>query len=292
MQEILVPVDFSESTPTVLKIAQSIGYKSKSNVTLWHAIETHLLVNDSGKFPFTLLPHWKAVHDEKEFSGKKRKIEDLLSAEIDKFRNHCANCKYVIQEIHPLDKPGKMVLDYIQKNNPSLLIIGSNGIGSSVEYQVFGSNTKKIIQNTKIPVLVAKNGSEWNDISKILFIGDFTSPYTLKHFSRLVDVFKNYDVKYDLLFINTPSYFCKSSDMEEGFDLYKKQYPSLNLSLHIVNDFSVEKGVMQFLSKNTVDLISLTMLPHNFQYFFQPHICEIFIRDTQLPVFIIPFLAD
>lgn len=88
------------------------------------------------------------VHDKEELEVSRRKklspIEEKLKAN---------NLSYNIQVLH--GEPGPTIVDYANKEDFDLTVIGSRGL-NSLQEMVLGSVSHKVVKRVKCPVLIVK----------------------------------------------------------------------------------------------------------------------------------------
>jgi len=84
--------------------------------------------------------------------------EDLYEASekiIDEARQHIAHLPLATATLLDGGPPAKVILDYADKSEFDLIIVGSRGLGTFKELML-GSVSHEIVQRAKMPVLVIK----------------------------------------------------------------------------------------------------------------------------------------
>ncbi len=79
-----------------------------------------------------------------------------------------------------------------------------------------------------------------------------------KVFSKFLEFANAFDSKIHLLKINTPSDFESTQSAEENLKDFIKGFHLPKHTLHIYNDVSVERGIINFSRDKNVDLIALS----------------------------------
>jgi len=168
-----------------------------------------------------------------------------------------------------------------------LIIMGSHG--SSGLREVFvGSNTEKVVRTTSLPVLVIKNRIMNFSVDKMVFACDFSTDYlpAFKKAKQFADMFNS---EFQLLYINTPERFKRTSEMEERafkfltaagdghMDLYDK--------ISYFCDTTIEDGIFTFSNAYGADAILIpTHGRRGLAHFFAGSIGEELVNHSNIPV--------
>ncbi|WP_121626391.1 universal stress protein [Poseidonibacter antarcticus] len=172
-RNILVGIDFSKSSIEVLKRAFNLVKSIGAKLTIVHAI-------DKGLFD----KYFSRSNDEELITKAKENIEKIITNLQEK------NIEYSI--VVQISTPTSLIIDMAKEINPSLIVVGVNSI-DNFKTKVFGSTSVKIIQNTKLPVLIVKNNCE-KDYKDILAFTDL-SPISLKSINFTKEFFENSNLK-------------------------------------------------------------------------------------------------
>jgi len=172
-RNILVGIDFSKSSIEVLKRAFNLVKSTGAKLTIVHAI-------DKGLFD----KYFSRSNDEELITKAKENIEKIITNLQEK------NIEYSI--VVQISTPTSLIIDMAKEINPSLIVVGVNSI-DNFKTKVFGSTSVKIIQNTKLPVLIVKNNCE-KDYKDILAFTDL-SPISLKSINFTKEFFENSNLK-------------------------------------------------------------------------------------------------
>jgi len=156
MKEIIVAVDFSESSVNSIEHALTIAEKARSNVTM-------LWVNKHGTSE-TLI----GDKDDEQVSEVVSKFEEF----IEKYKSYLSTSKlsYKIRN-------GKVYSEIIKETEElkaELLVIGTHG-SSGFEQFWIGSDANKIIANTDCPVITIREGIDiGRNLDRIILPFDFS----------------------------------------------------------------------------------------------------------------------
>ena len=137
-KKILLAADGSEHSKRATEKAIEISTCSTNSI-----IEI-IYVVDPEKVKSEVLSNWNSV----EIGDIRRK----QVREIERMANE-AGISYEIKILH--GEPGPVIVDYANKNNFDIIVIGSRGLNGLQEF-VLGSVSHKVVKRAKCPVLIVK----------------------------------------------------------------------------------------------------------------------------------------
>ncbi len=269
MKKILVPTDFSRYSEYALKVAAQIASENNSEIILLHILELPQhgsFVIDSGiNIPEFMFFKNKALSN----------MEDLMEKDYLK--------EVLVSKVVVFEKAFAGIMDVCNKNNVDLIVMGSHGSNGFQEL-VLGSNTEKVVRSSKVPVLVIKNEIKKFGVKKFIFASEFTDEVK-KSFQKVLEFAYLFDSHLSLLMINTPNSFKSTAIAEKIINDFVKDINYSKYSLHVYNDKTVEKGILNFADHENADLIALcTHGRTGFSHFLNGSISEDLVNHTIIPV--------
>ena len=241
MKSIIVPVDFSKQSEQALKVAADIAKKHGAELLVLHMLElSPAIMSDSGYVSQEQIVHLIKI-------GEKR-FNDFLDKPYLKGVNIVPVIKHykVFSEVN----------EVAEKHNADLIVMGSHGTDGLQEIFI-GSNTERVVRSSDIPVLVIK-GEDMDKFraERFVFACDFKEesvPALLKAV-EMAEILKSQLL---LVYINTPGDEFLSTE-----DAYNRVSRFLNLAklgleVQIYNDYTVEKGVLNYSESVAADLIGI-----------------------------------
>jgi nucleotide-binding universal stress UspA family protein len=272
MKRIIVPIDFSEHSEYALEAAANLAQKYGSELIVLHMLElSNAILTSNGE----------SINEEAVFYLKL--AEQKFDAFLDK--PYLEGIK-----ITPIVKHFKVfseVNDVANELNANLIVMGSHGV-SGVKEVLVGSNTEKVVRHSDIPVLVIKHNPILLDFENAVFASDFSDEAITPYINAKV-TFKKLGAKMHLVYVNSPDgNFRSSAEIDKKVSLFlKKADGDLdNLSnVHIVSDYSIEKGILNFANMIGADLIAVaTHGRKGLAHFFEGSISEDIANHSTLPV--------
>lgn len=266
MKKIIIPVDFSTSSEHASKLASKIARLSKSEIHLLHMIEVPKgLIDQVTNEPLATPQNILYI----------KKTKELLDSFQEKFffKN-----KKVVQAIL-FNKPSEGILSYAEKINSDLIVMGSKG-HTKIEELIIGSNTYKIIQTSKTPVLVVKKDESKFRLKNLIYASDFDE--TKKHnnaLNKLIDFAKLFKSTFHLVKVNTPSSFENTQTSNEKMKRFAEKYNLDKHTINIQNDSTIEDGIINFTNEIQGDIIALesygrSAVSHLFNRSITKHVSE------------------
>jgi nucleotide-binding universal stress UspA family protein len=243
MKKILVPIDFSKPSQYAAKMAAKIAKKTNATVYLIHLIELPSGVIDMVSSSYFSIP---------ESMLYLRKTKEKVLEFKESFFSNDITVEYFIK----LNNPFEGIKKCANKINADLIIMGSKG-HSEFEEIIVGSNTEKIVRNSKIPVIVVKRDDKKFKLDNLVFASNFKKENS-EVFRKFLDFANAFDSKIHLLKVNTPSHFEVTQNTIQNVKDFIKGYKLPKHSINIYNDTSVEKGIINFSKEKKADLIALS----------------------------------
>lgn len=268
MKSIVVPVDFSEQSENALKVAASLAKENNAELLVLHMLElSPAIMSESGYVSQEQVVHLIKI-------GEKR-FADFLNKPYLKDVNIVPVIKHykVFSEVN----------EVAEKHNADLVVMGSHGTDGLQEIFI-GSNTERVVRTSDVPVLVIKGEMNGFKPKNFVFACDF-SEENVPALKKAVEMSKLLKSKLQLVYINTPGDEFLSTD-----DAYEKiskflDTAKLGLTVEIYNDYTVEKGVLNYCDKVMADIIGIpTHGRRGLSHFFMGSIGEDIANHSNIPV--------
>ena len=272
MKKILVPIDFSEHSEYALEVAAQLARKYNAEIVALHmmGLSEAVLTKDESNEVMEAMFYLQLA--------KKRFTEFL-----DKDYLNGINVQSTVQNYKIFSEIDKVAQDY----EVDLIVMGSHG-SSGLRDVFVGSNTEKVVRSSSVPVLVIKNRITKFNIDKMVFACDFSKEF-IPAFQEAKALAKLFNSSLELLYINTPERFLKTSAMEEK--AYKfiakadagdtKLFDSINYYC----DNTIEDGIFTYSDTNNADVIAIpTHGRRGLAHFFTGSIGEEVVNHSDIPV--------
>ncbi|WP_295831379.1 universal stress protein [uncultured Winogradskyella sp.] len=272
MKKIIVPIDFSEHSEYALETAASIAKKHNSELIVLHMLELSNAVYTASR---------SSIGEEAVFYLK------LAEQKMSKFLDRPFLEGLEITPVIKHFKVFKEINEIVDEQQIDLIVMGSHG-ASGVKEVIIGSNAEKVVRHSTIPVLIVKQNPILVEFNTAIFASDF-SKEVIEAYLKAKTVFDKLDATMNLIYINTPDTSFKSSvEIDRLVSSFLKKADGNLESLpdvHVVSDYSVEQGILNFSKNIGADLIGVaTHGRKGLSHFFEGSISEDIANHSTLPV--------
>ncbi|MDT0689276.1 universal stress protein [Salegentibacter sp. F188] len=271
MKKILVPTDFSDQAENALKVAAKLAKRFNSEIHLVHMLELPLELIDpvqghaSRNLPEAIF-FMKLAHQRFLKLLQRPFLQDIT----------------VYENVH-FNSVSKGILEFSKNIECDLIVMGSYG-ASGFQEMLIGSNTEKIVRSSKIPVLVIKEGGSEFNVEDFVLATD-AEPANQHSLQKASEFAKLLGAKLHLLYVNTPNVFKTSKQIKEQLKVFTEGLEDINPKIHIYNDVSIERGIMNFAEEIDAGLIGIsTHGRKGIAHFFNGSISEDLVNNAKRPV--------
>lgn len=271
IKKILVPTDFSEQAENALRVAADLARRHNASINLLHMVDLPMQLVDAVSGQQSDLPEaiffMKLAH---------QKFEAMMNAPyLDGI---------TVEETAEFDGAFEGIMDYVNKYKSDIIVMGSHGDSGLHEFFI-GSNAEKVVRNSKVPVLIIKQKHELFKLDKFVYVSDFKEENHTA-FRKAAAFALDSDIKLHMLYVNTPSNFQTTHDIEEIMKEFMAKEPDItNYSLNIYNDNSVESGILHFAEMIDAGIVGIgTHGRKGLSHFLNGSLSEGLVNHAKRPV--------
>lgn len=224
MKRILVPTDFSPTSERALYFAANIVSKTEGTVILYHTyvpLESSFIAAESQR---------EKYNTETEETIIKR-LQRLKNKVLDDTMN--VSVSTIVGRAPLINN----LLELAEQSQIDLIVMGTQG-ASGLKKIIMGSVAARVIEKSKLPVLLIPEKFEWKEPEQIVFTTNFS-----KEDNKALDLIGSFAALYQaeisvlhLLHINADAEYNENEKKE--FDAYarkiQKELNHYNLSFHIL----------------------------------------------------------
>ncbi|MEZ4798125.1 MAG: universal stress protein [Flavobacteriaceae bacterium] len=269
MKKILVPTDFSGQADYALHVASQLAKRHRCEIYLLHMLELPINEVDA-------LSSHSALPEAMFYMKLARKRFDEVLA-----KPFLKNIK--VHEIVKFHQAFDGIMDTCKEHKIDLIVMGSHGV-SGFKEMFIGSNTEKVVRTSDIPVLVIKNYHKNFKVNNFIYASDFTDE-NKEPFKKAIKFAKLVDATMHLLIINTPNKFLTTDEADSRMQNFMKGTRFKNYTINIYNDYTIEKGILNFAHHIDAGLIGMsTHGRKGIAHFFNGSISEDLVNHAKRPV--------
>lgn len=248
MKKILVPTDFSKPAQIAIDVAVDIAKKANSQLILLHVIEEASGTSFNITGEVDLSGGWENKLFTMRMIERSKKqmekvFEDVKSAGV-----------RVKQELR-VGTAFHGMRDIITEQKVDLVVMGTAG-RTKVQEMIIGTNTEKVIRQSKCPVLTVHKKPSTTDFKNIVYATSMSKDE--ETFSRIVRSTQQlYDSTIHLVRVNTPGNFQRDAVVKKYMQDFAKRLQLKNYTINIFNDLTEEEGIIYFADSIDADLIAM-----------------------------------
>jgi len=269
MKQILVPTDFSESANNASEFGIELAKSLKLPMRFLHSIQTpidwsKLNLEDEKKYPETK----ERINNSREQLKMWEKKADEEGVDAD----HSLTFNTGMDEL----------INYVNPEHYELVIMGTHGTKGFEK--IMGSNTQKLIRQSKAPVLAIKHQFDFKNLKKILIATDLKEE-SQKAFEKVYKIIEKLKTEIELVYIITPYNFKETKEIDSMADDFLGKIGVKNLKIRRLNANNEARGIGMALNKLKPDFFtSITHKRTGFDTIFSPSITEEIINNYDIPV--------
>jgi nucleotide-binding universal stress UspA family protein len=175
------------------------------------------------------------------------------------------------------------LLQHISSLEHDLIVMGAHGAYPGTDPLFIGSSARKVVRHANAPVLVVKEKVEAEALRTILYASDM-GPGADVQMGPVLQLAAVLDAKIQLLYVNTPMAFEESPYILDRTQALLDQCPE-GTTMAVHNALNVERGILQFAERNTIDLIAMNTEGRTGAFRLISHsIAEAVVNGASVPV--------
>lgn len=269
MKNILVPTDFSECSNVAARVAIKIANSFQAEVHFLHILLTPV---DWVKLP---------IEKEKLYPEVVERITEARS-NLDKLKSEATSAGLKVSSFIVFNSTSEEIESHVESHSHDFIVMGSQGKKNRMGF--VGSNTKKIIRDSKVPVLIVGETHDELAFNKIVFASTFEKD-TLPAYKTFLAFCKMFTVEVHLVYVNVPYNFHETGQVAPKIDVFLSELNPLEGKSAIVNATSEERGIQYY--SNTINADMLCVAAHGktgLMRLISPSVAESLVSNARLPV--------
>tara|TARA_R110002050_G_scaffold169264_2_gene300996 strand:- start:633 stop:1445 length:813 start_codon:yes stop_codon:yes gene_type:complete len=265
MKNIIIPVDFSQKSEFALKAGAFLAKKHNATLHVVHTLE----LSESIFFN----------------SENKEKVQFMIAYANQQFepflkKEYLKNVKVIPVIKH--HKVYKEVANIAKEIKADLIIMGSHGVTS--KKGIFaGTNTERMIHNSKTPVLIINKDPKDFHLKKVIIATDL-SPESRALYLKKIALFSNLGSIICPVYINLPYVnFISSREFRNKVSVFAAAGNSVKVAF--IAGHTLEDGLIQYAEDINADLIAVSSSSQKgLMHFFNSSISEDLSIFAKIPI--------
>ena len=276
MNTILVPTDFSKCADNALKYAILLEEKNKSRLIFFHCTfipiptqsqtEVYLQIVEAEKKNKTKI---LTENINKVYGSLSKKWNENNSSLIVKFGSD------LVADI----------LEILKNKEIDLVIMGTKG-ASGLKEILMGSNTAKVIERAKCPVIAVPESASLNEIRQITFATDYHES-DIEALKKLVEIAKPFNAQISVIHVCDDDLTFDTEEM--GINIFKnivlKKIKYKHISFRIIFGNYLEEVLQNHIKEESPDMLAMSIQDRNFfEFILEPSSTKKMAYHTRIPL--------
>ena len=285
IRRILVPVDFSEHSDNACHFALGLANKLKAEIKLIYSYFNPLVSSE----PY-MENNAVAFHLEHIIGDIAKEARKQMTSLKQRLQQEARNKQFGQLKItSTLDKgiPENVILQYIEKYDPGVVVMGTKGRGES-RLDYIGSVTKAVIKKSNVPVLAIPEKSIFSGFDYINRVSTNFDDNDFNSLRKLMTLVRPFEMKIFCIHITEgeeePMDQVKMNSLKEYF---QEEYPDFEIYCHMIRHEDVVEGLQDYIEKQEIDLLALTTHKRGMiERLFNPGITRKMLFHTHIPLLV------
>jgi nucleotide-binding universal stress UspA family protein len=271
MKTILFPTDFSPGADNALNYAIGLSDKLKAKLILYNSFH---------------IPAYAGASIDEDVEGQLMNIAndqlyDLKNKILSENKNLNVEC--AVNYGFAVDN----IISIAEEKYADLIIMGTKG-ASGLKEVFIGSNAASVLEKAPCPVLVIPENAKFKNLDKIVFATDFNDSdfYSIEALAEIAALFNS-----EIMIVHV-SQVAPTGDYESDLLLWYKgelkkkvNIDYKNISFYNLVGGNVDYELEDFIEKNKVDLLALSMRKRNtFSKLFERSLTKKMVYHSHTPL--------
>lgn len=283
MKTLLVATDFSTNAKHAADYAYKLAEQLRANLVLCNAFIVPAEVPDAGFVSWPMYEYEEMLRDsEEELKALRTKLEEENPDAIFKPVIRCANDVGTLPDV---------INEVVEQKHVLLSVIAAHG-GNTLSELMVGNHSRRMIEETTIPLLVVPFNAEIKAIKKVAFATDFSEPgKDLQIIYKLINLIRPLNA--ELLITHIEDAKEQKHDFKKWLDNFlvelanKADYP--HIYYRLVKGNTPERGLDWLSEHGLVDVLAMVHREHDlFSRIFKGSHTQKMADHLNIPLLVFP----
>lgn len=272
INNILVPVDFSDCSRNALRYAIEMAQRVNAQLHLIHSYYIPVPTAD-----IAVIVDNRAQLDQEQvirdaWVGLAQEVPELGRINY----SHETRMGFL----------NNVVLTALEKRSFDLIIMGTKGCTNRLDY-FLGSNAYNVARDANIPVLVIPENHSFSGFKKIAIAADYHQIKDLNNLELVRSIATDFQSEIHLLHISETPQSLDIDEAEEALNL-KEYFADLNHHFDFLTESNVVAGIENYSKENEVDMTVIIPRHHNlFERLFKKRVTRESVLNAHLSTLVL-----
>lgn len=243
--KVVIPTDFTVQGDYAFVMVNNLAEKLDMDITFLHVlgVPDTVTMDSDGNIETCGEIDVDFVVKQKEMAEEK--LNDLQQKHGDKVKTELI-----------LGKVTTGVIDYAEKNNFDLIVMGTKGASGLTE-RVIGSEAQVIARKSNVPVLSLMCDRSGFDLQKIVVVNNYSELGKDNKVDLLTKIQASFNSEIHLLQITDDFSDENVKFIKANMDDFAENNGISNYKTHVLKDEDIENGVIHFNQMNNMDMVCI-----------------------------------
>lgn len=237
-----MPTDFSERANNALTYAIELAKREKAKIILLHVY--HL--EPSISYIDVPVPDDEIKLNEEKWLDKLKSLQTKIE--------HAGGMRS--ERVARLDLAVDGIIKEAEERKVDLIIMGTHG-ASGLKELLMGSNTSRVIDRARCPVITVPEGALFHPVKKITYASNYTD-IDVETIQRLLEIAEPFNAQINILHVYEEDEARARDEMQRFIEEADKKILYPNLSYQLLGGEDVEKKLEEYLQSEATDLLVLS----------------------------------
>jgi nucleotide-binding universal stress UspA family protein len=278
MKTILLPTDFSKNSINAINYALELYKNETCKFYVLNVQRASTYISDDFMGVSTSATIYNTIID-----AAKKSVTNIISRIKKQYHNEQHEFEAIVDYDNFIDSINQVTAKY----DVDMIIMGTKG-ATGLAKVVFGSNTARVMQRCKIPVLAIPEGYSLSGagLKKIAFTTNHITSFNIKQLRVLKEVVALHNSKLHILHIADK--FQEAQKQLQNMNFFNIYFEEAEHDYIDVQNKDMFKKVHRYLKDNNVEMFVMISERHSFiERLFTRHALEKFAFSIDVPFLII-----
>ena len=285
---VLIPVDFSDYTPTVCSVGFYFAQRRNLSVLIVNAYFSQFFTA-APMFTGDITGYQAASElNIKREAGKADAKMTQLKEELRRQIKEGALPDVPFDTLLKDGAPDEVILTIAKEKPPVAIVMGTRG-KSRRNGELIGSVAAEVIDSAKVPVLVVPEEVAITDLSNIENVGVATGfdQRDLVLFDRMMSLMKPINPKYYIFNISKKMEEWSETELKAILAYHKQHYPDQEISFSMLQDGDFNEALQAFIEEKKIGMLVVNTYRRNlFARLFNPGMARRMLFHANTPLLV------
>ncbi|TNJ43126.1 universal stress protein [Tamlana fucoidanivorans] len=276
MKNILLPSDFSKNSLNAIHYAMDLLKDEPCNFYILNVQKASSFISDDIIASNTSTTIYNTLID-----AAKKSIENIISIVTSEYQNDKHEFFSIVDYDNFIDAINQISDEY----QIDFIIMGTKG-ASGLGKKLFGSNTVRVIQRCKTPVLVIPDACKFKTIEKIAFTTNNLALFNSKEFRVMQHLWELSKAQLNIIHVADEHHLAQNQERNEEF--FKTYFPEASHDYIDSNSKHIFEAIQNYIAANNIELLAMMNKKHSFiERLFTKHMVETFAFKIDIPFLVL-----